>query len=712
MRKLIKENIGLKQNKGVHQQKLKKNEEQVDQAKSILSMLKTDIENKSYIKIDKPISDNHEEQDRHTQKSDQKKKNCCDIFAKEQNQKLLKLVSNIELENSKLRDENKLISNKLERSEDKNVYLHCKLEECVDKSSVNDKNYLNNQKILTIKKNFDDLTKKFEELVVENVNQKKQALVTDEKLRVSCGVNRARQSYSNNPNQFMSYSHPNLHEQTSPNIANNGVYNTADFDHNQHNSFNNEILRGLGGVSCYGNVSYNNNKILEDSYLSNQNCGGPYNPSQLNASINTTQYKMIIPKLEERLAKIESTNDERLLHQEKFSEKFKEQFTNACENVSGKSKFFKNLLKSSNEDQFIIKNTEHNKSINNRVYNIIMNINVVPEFKKIILSLFEELFSEKIQTFFKKYENNLLVKDSKLQSLEKLTKLLMLTIKKNKKFNIMEDITTTMGNSVNHTTFMPNRISQHQKNSKSQASFNLNLRKVNGNNQENMPVSANQKPYANNHNSRDKSIIRDGLYDYNRLNQMTNGRGLFSSAANKDENWLLSPNLPENVENSDMCNYTNCPGENSDENDRYCPNITEFNFGNNHNTDDRDCRKEDDIRSKSVFFNQKQNTPKSEKDKYVGMNAEKIEGCLNNSVDNLQKLLIGLQRFDEKVSKQKDPFMNKINEFMHSANYQSMEKELKGKMDILCFNLDKVQQELKTQSKEIQKVDIHMVIFF
>ena len=112
----------------------------------------------------------------------------------------------------------------------------------------------------------------------------------------------------------MSYSHPNLHEQTSPNIANNGVYNTADFDHNQHNSFNNEILRGLGGVSCYGNVSYNNNKILEDSYLSNQNCGGPYNPSQLNASINTTQYKMIIPKLEERLAKIESTNDERLLH--------------------------------------------------------------------------------------------------------------------------------------------------------------------------------------------------------------------------------------------------------------------------------------------------------------------------------------------------------------------------------------------------------------
>ena len=146
---------------------------------------------------------------------------------------------------------------------------------------------------------------------------------------------------------------------------------------------------------------------------------------------NQTQSNQIITKLEDRLTRIEANSEEKLDELETFSLKFGEQFKGAWQHVSCRMNYFKNLVLSrDSEDLFIIKNQTSTRTTNTRVYEIIQNFNIVPEFKKILSGVFEVFLGGKIESKLKKYEKIILVQDSKLAALSNLIKMLATKIRK------------------------------------------------------------------------------------------------------------------------------------------------------------------------------------------------------------------------------------------------------------------------------------------
>jgi hypothetical protein len=557
----------------------------------------------------------------------------------------------------------------------------------------------NNGKLFQLKKSFDELGKKFEELVIENVSLKKEIFLTEDKLRGSVSRNSLGFGYGNGNGN-----------------GNNGNISITDHQMGRQGWLDGQLL---------------NNSVLytsADSMGYPANCAGA-NGQNLNNSMisNQTQSNQIITKLEDRLTRIEANSEEKLNELETFSLKFGEQFKGAWQHLSCRMNYFKNLVLSrDSEDLFIIKNQTSTRTTNTRVYEIIQNFNIVPEFKKILSGVFEVFLGEKIGSQLKKYEKIILVQDSKLAALENLIKMLAAKIRKlkssSKKRNFSE-----------HSTAIPTTTTHDQYSSLRQPNFEQkSLQKFSAPQQKNHFMPA---PYNHQSCSLQKSYKTPDPTPNTQPQpqpQPPNHSTLYSPSYHLEKNTstITSTTNSKFPTNQTPPKNLNFYYQNSSEKENLDPNISPFttetqpnlihsNFPHidsnflpfDSNFDTEPCiiaRKSSftgKFAGKKSFCNKFMQTdmdimafegPKGGFETFGnglggvecgdGKRWTRFEEFFGGAMARLEGFLGKLGEVEGKICKLGVGFFGKIDGFVGSGNYRSMETEMKGHVDVLSFN--------------------------
>jgi hypothetical protein len=532
-------------------------------------------------------------------------------------------------------------------------------------------------------------------LVIENVTLKKEIFLTEDKLRGSVSRNSLGLGYGNGN-------------------GNNGSISITDHQMGRQGWLDGQLLNnsvlytGADSMGYPANCARANGQNLNNSVISNQ-----------------TQSNQIISKLEDRLTRIEANSEEKLNELETFSLKFGEQFKGAWQHVSCRMNYFKNLVLSrDSEDLFIIKNQTSTRTTNTRVYEIIQNFNIVPEFKKILSGVFEMFLGEKIESQLKKYEKIILVQDSKLAALENLIKMLATKIRKlkssSKKRNFSE-----------HSTAIPTTTTHEKYSSLRQPNFEQkSLQKFSAPQQKNhfMPV-----PSSHQSSSLQKS--------YKTLNpntqpkpQHTNQSNLYSPSYHLEKNTssITSTNNSKFPTNQTPPKNLNFYYQTS-EKQNFHPNISPFTtetqptpfdsnfppidsnfppFDSNFppvdsNSDAEPCivGRKSSFTGKKSFCNKFMQTemdimafegPKGGFETFgpglngvecgEGKRLTRFEEFFGGAMARLEGFLGKLGEVEGKICAMGVGFFGKIDGFVGSGNYRNMETEMKGHIDVLSFN--------------------------
>ena len=86
----------------------------------------------------------------------------------------------------------------------------------------------------------------------------------------------------------------------------------------------------------------------------------------------------------------------------------------------------------------------------------------------------------------------------------------------------------------------------------------------------------------------------------------------------------------------------------------------------------------------------------------------KFEEFCGTAMERLENFLNQLLEVEKRISGLKNAFFRKIDGFVGSENYRSMETEMRGHIDILSFNLDRWLKDSKKLIGVMRKVDLEI----